>query len=313
MNKTTSLYRKYRPSKFTDVVEQVHVTRTLQNQIANGTVSHAYLFCGTRGTGKTSIAKIFARSVGAELDIFEIDAASNNSVDDVRELTEKTKYPPTFGQYKVYIIDEVHMFSQSAFNAFLKTLEEPPAHVIFILCTTEPHKLPQTILSRVLRFDFRAVTANSMSKYLKSIFAKEKIQATPQSIEMIARAGQGSVRDMLSIAEAVMAFSGNITEADVETVLGTAGGDKVRSLINAITDKKVDGVAGTCKKIFDGGINTNALVRDVLRELKSMFLETKNKRYMEIYRAFAEIELLIKTATDPQSMFEGVALMETTK
>ena len=204
-----ALYRVYRPKNFSDVIGQEHIVRTLKNQIENNNVGHAYLFCGTRGTGKTSTAKIFSRAVNCTnlhndepcnecencreiledktMDVVEIDAASNNSVDDIRELRENVKYSPAKAKYKVYIIDEVHMLSQGAFNALLKTLEEPPSYVIFILATTEPHKIPATILSRCQRFDFKRVTVKDISSRMRYICEKEGIEADEKALNLIAR------------------------------------------------------------------------------------------------------------------------------
>ena len=210
----TSLYRKYRPDTFDKVIGQDHIVRTLKNQIENDQVRHAYIFTGTRGTGKTSVAKIFARAVNClhpvngspcgtcencvelaksgNFDILEIDAASNNSVDQIRELTEKINFPPTIGRYKVYIIDEVHMLSKSAFNALLKTLEEPPQHAIFILATTEIHQVLPTILSRCLRFDFKLVANSVIAERIRYIFDDIGVTYEPAAVELIASSGNGS-------------------------------------------------------------------------------------------------------------------------
>ena len=223
-----ALYRVYRPKNFNDVIGQEHIVRTLKNQIENNNVGHAYLFCGTRGTGKTSTAKIFSRAVNCTnlhndepcnecencreiledktMDVVEIDAASNNSVDDIRELRENVKYSPAKSKYKVYIIDEVHMLSQGAFNALLKTLEEPPSYVIFILATTEPHKIPATILSRCQRFDFKRVTVKDISSRMKYICEKEGIEADEKALNLIARNSQGEIRDALSILDQCIYF-----------------------------------------------------------------------------------------------------------
>lgn len=338
-----SLYRKYRPLSFTEVIGQDHIVKTLNNQIKNSAVNHAYLFCGTRGTGKTTIAKIFANAVNCSsfdgkickkcdfcqkinlaqsIDIHEIDAASNNRVEDVRDLIEKTKYPPTYSKYKVYIVDEVHMFSNSSFNAFLKTLEEPLPHVIFILCTTEPNKLPKTILSRVLRFDCRPVTQDNLEKFLTQIFKKESITATPEAIKMIAEQGNGSVRDTLSIAESVMALSSNITERDVIEVLGKVDRALLESLITSILNKDAKKLDTTLAEISRSSVNINLVIVDILRLLKSKFMETQNPTHaqapqttaqgakiLEIYKTFATLELSIKTALNPQILFEGACLM----
>ncbi|MGL4797711.1 MAG: DNA polymerase III subunit gamma/tau [Paraclostridium sp.] len=239
-----ALYRAYRPQTFKDVVGQEHIIRTLKNQIQNGNVGHAYLFCGTRGTGKTSTAKIFARAVNCingmneepcnecevckdilndnVMDVIEIDAASNNSVDDIREIRENVKYTPAKCKYKVYIIDEVHMLSQGAFNALLKTLEEPPSYVIFILATTEPHKIPATILSRCQRFDFKRVTVQDMSERMKEICEDVNVDVDERALNLIARNSQGALRDALSILDQCMSFSeDNIEYKDVVDLLGT--------------------------------------------------------------------------------------------
>ncbi|MEG2451114.1 MAG: DNA polymerase III subunit gamma/tau, partial [Clostridia bacterium] len=209
----TSIYRKYRPDTFQKVIGQEHIVRTLKNQILTDTIGHAYIFTGTRGTGKTSVAKIFAKAVnclhpvdgspcgkcencielskGSNFDILEIDAASNNSVDQMRELTDKINFPPTVGKYKVYIIDEVHMLSKSAYNALLKTLEEPPSHAIFILATTEIHQIPATILSRCLRFDFRLVSNAEIAARIRLIFDEMNVKCEAQAVDLIAASGNG--------------------------------------------------------------------------------------------------------------------------
>lgn len=224
----TALYRKWRPKSFNDVIGQDHIVRTLKNQIASQRVAHAYLFCGTRGTGKTSTAKIFARAIncispkdgdacnecelcedilaGRSMNVIEIDAASNNGVDNIREIREEAKYPPTQGKYKVYIIDEVHMLSIGAFNALLKTLEEPPAHVIFILATTDPQKIPATILSRCQRYDFRRIGIDSMVSEIKEYMQHENIDVEDKALRYIAQLSDGAMRDALSILDQCMAF-----------------------------------------------------------------------------------------------------------
>jgi len=326
-----SLYRKYRPKQFVEVVGQEHITKTLINQISGGKISHAYLFCGTRGTGKTSVAKIFGKAVNCKnfsggticgkceyckneiensLDVFELDAASNNGVDAVRELIEKVKYPPVYGKYKVYIIDEVHMFSNSAFNAFLKTLEEPPGHVIFILATTESHKLPPTVLSRCLRFDFKSASAKEITSVLEKVFKKENIKATDEAVELIAEAGNGSFRDALSIAETVCGYSDGVLNAEtVNEVLGAVDKKILQSLIDAILNKDAKKIIGITDKIFAVGRNVNAVIKDILSILKNRYVETGDKKIMQIYKNFSEINQNIKTAADAKSMFEGVCLL----
>ena len=223
-----ALYRKFRPSGFKGLVGQDHIVRTLTNQIETGRVGHAYLFCGTRGTGKTSTAKIFAKAINclspvdgspcgtcevckalsdpSSLDILEMDAASNNKVENVREIREKIQYPPVSGKYKVYIIDEVHMLTTEAFNALLKTLEEPPKHAVFILATTESHKLPATILSRCMRFDFRLVPTKEIARLVASIYDEVGKEYDKDAVMAIARSGNGSVRDALSIADICVSY-----------------------------------------------------------------------------------------------------------
>ena len=259
----TSLYRRYRPETFDDVIGQDHIVRTLKNQIATDTVGHAYLFTGTRGTGKTSVARIFARAVNCatpvdsspcgkcdvclelalsdNFDVIEIDAASNNGVEQIRELTDKVGFPPTIGKYKVYIIDEVHMLTKSGYNAFLKTLEEPPAHAIFILATTEVHQIPATILSRCLRFDFRLVPASQIAERLKFIFDDNGFTYDRESLNLIANAGQGSVRDALSIADMCVSYSGgHVTYNSVLEVLGASDPTKIAHLADAVASGDVD-------------------------------------------------------------------------
>ena len=308
-----SLYRKYRPQKFAEVIGQNHITSTLANQIKAGKVSHAYLFCGTRGTGKTSAAKIFAREINGgagELDIFEIDAASNNSVADVREIIEKVKYPPVNGKYKIYIIDEIHMFSGSAFNAFLKTLEEPPKHVIFILCTTEPQKLLPTVQSRCLRFDFRLVSQANLEKHIKDVLKKEKVQISDGAIKLLAEAGAGSVRDALSFTETVMHYcSGReITETDVSTVIGTVPKEILQNLLENIIKSDTAKIIKTIDTIFARGINTNMLVKNFISIIKSEFLKNPST-YAKPFQIFSELELIIKNSTDPRSHFENTCLL----
>lgn len=224
----TALYRKFRPAAFDEVKGQDHIVQTLQNQISANRIGHAYLFCGTRGTGKTSIAKIFAKAVncehpvngspcnecatcraiaaGSSMNVVEIDAASNNGVDNIRQIREEIQYSPTEGKYKVYIIDEVHMLSIGAFNALLKTLEEPPAYVIFVLATTEAHKIPITILSRCQRYDFKRITIDTIADRLMELMDKEKITVEEKAVRYVAKAADGSMRDALSLLDQCIAF-----------------------------------------------------------------------------------------------------------
>ena len=252
----TALYRKFRPAEFEDVKGQDHIVTTLKNQIRSGRIGHAYLFCGTRGTGKTTVAKIFARAVncehpvdgspcgecdmcrniasGAYMNVVEIDAASNNGVDNIRSIREEVEYRPAQGRYKVYIIDEVHMLSIGAFNALLKTLEEPPEYVIFILATTEVHKIPVTILSRCQRYDFRRITIDTITARLKELMIKEQVEVEERAVRYIAKAADGSMRDALSLLDQCIAFhiGEKLTYDKVLDVLGAVDTDVYLSLIH---------------------------------------------------------------------------------
>ena len=279
-----ALYRKYRPKTFEGIIGQSHITSTLANQIAAGKIVHAYLFCGSRGTGKTSTAKIFAKAINcqnpqngspcgkcdvctnsaSDMDIIEIDAASNNRVDEIRELRENVKFMPTCGKYKIYIIDEVHMLTDSAYNALLKTLEEPPTHIIFILATTEPHKLPATILSRCVRFDFELVSLEDLSNHLKFVFEKEGITYEEEAVKVVASAGEGSVRDTLSVADSITAYCGNhITLEKVLEILSLNDNQTYIDLTNAMFAKNL----GTCLEIIDkayrAGKNMSVFAKDL--------------------------------------------------
>ncbi|MCI8613101.1 MAG: DNA polymerase III subunit gamma/tau [Clostridia bacterium] len=297
-----ALYRKYRPKVFDDVYGQDHIVGTLKNQIKHDRVSHAYLFTGSRGTGKTTCAKIFARAInclnpvdgspcgkcecckalegGNNIDIMEIDAASNNGVDDAREIRERVKYAPVHGRYKVYIIDEVHMLSGAAFNALLKTLEEPPAHAVFILATTEVHKLPATILSRCMRFDFRLIGVEELTENLKRIFDKEGKAYEEDAVRFIARAGEGSVRDMLSVADICFnATEGKLTLADVMRVTGGADRDSIRSLFHAIQSSDISGIFSLIDGLAGGGKSMSLIAKELLRYARDLLVvKTGNTR-----------------------------------
>lgn len=289
-----ALYRKYRPKTFEEVIGQDHVVKTLVNQIKNDKISHAYLFTGSRGTGKTSTAKIFARAINcqnsnngspclncevckgletANIDVLEIDAASNNGVDEIRELREKVKYPPVVGKYKVYIIDEVHMLSASAFNALLKTLEEPPSHTVFILATTEVHKLPATILSRCIRFDFRLVSLEELTILLKKVLTEEKVKFDEQAINIIARAGEGSVRDTLSITDRCVSFAGNdLTYQSVLAVLGVSEKAVLINIADYIFSKKPGEALVELDKVISQGKSPLVFSSDLIAYFRDLLL-----------------------------------------
>ena len=282
-----AFYRTFRPRTFDEVVRQEHIVRILKNQIATDKVGHAYLFCGPRGTGKTSLAKIFARAIncenpvdgspcgkcaackalseGSNLDVYEIDAASNNGVDEMRDLREKVQYPPVAGKYKVYIIDEVHMLTASAFNAVLKTLEEPPRHAIFILATTEPQKIPATILSRCMRFDFKLIPRKDLEGLIKSVLIKTGKEFEEEAITAIARAGAGSARDSLSIADMCASYSrGKLTYSDVNAVLGSAEYARVGKICGAILEENAAEALSAVEEILATGKSVGVLIKDML-------------------------------------------------
>ena len=284
-----ALYRKYRPQTFSEVVGQEHITETLKNQLRDGKTSHAYLFTGTRGTGKTSCAKILAKAVnclgskdgnpclecesclaiaeGENTDIVEIDAASNNGVDDIRELRDLVSFAPASSKYRVYIIDEVHMLTISAFNALLKTLEEPPAHAVFILATTEVHKLPATILSRCQRYDFRRIESEKICERIKYICEKEGLTVTDEAALLIAAAADGGMRDALSILDLCASSSKNIDENTVESVCAMAGSEYLLSLADCIKE-------GDCERallLIDELHNSSVDMLRLLAELTSHY------------------------------------------
>lgn len=293
----TALYRKFRPQTFGGVIGQEHIVKTLKNQMKSGRVSHAYLFCGTRGTGKTSTAKIFARAIncmhptedgepcnecavcqdilaGRSVNVIEIDAASNNGVDNIREIREEVKYPPTQGKYKVYIVDEVHMLSAAAFNALLKTLEEPPAHVIFILATTDPQKVPATILSRVQRFDFRRITTETIAKTLMGYLQEEGQRATPEAVRYVAQLGDGSMRDSLSILDQCLAFfSGEeVTLEKVLDIMGAVDRTIFFEMTDALAKKDAKKAMLLVEEMMHSGRDVKQFVAELLAHLRNLLL-----------------------------------------
>lgn len=290
-----ALYRAYRPQTFKDVVGQEHIIRTLKNQIQNDNIGHAYLFCGTRGTGKTSTAKIFARAVNCLnsideepcnecevckdilndniMDVIEIDAASNNSVDDIREIRENVKYTPAKSKYKVYIIDEVHMLSQGAFNALLKTLEEPPSYVIFILATTEPHKIPATILSRCQRFDFKRVTVQDMTERMKSICDDVNAAVDQRALNLIARNSQGALRDALSILDQCMSFSEDKIEyKDVVDLLGTVNIEQLFEMAEYVIKEDTKKCLEILNEFVMWGKDIKNLIDDLIDHFRNLMI-----------------------------------------
>jgi len=292
---TQALYRKYRPKEWDEVVGQNHVVQTLKNAIAADRVAHAYLFAGSRGTGKTTLARLLAKAVNCLnpdptkrpdnecehcqavngnrfLDLIEIDAASNNGVDDVRDLRDKINFSPSQGRYKVYIVDEVHMMSGGAFNALLKTLEEPPPHAIFVLATTEIHKIPATVLSRCQRHEFRRLPVEEIVTQLKMIIKAEKIQADDDALIQIARQSAGGMRDAISLLDQLSSTGGKITLSLAQTVLGTATSQTVLNIISSIMDHDPAHGLETIHKALDSGADPRSLARQIVEYVRGLML-----------------------------------------
>lgn len=292
----TALYRKWRPAGFSEVKGQDHIVKTLKNQITSGRIGHAYLFCGTRGTGKTSIAKIFAKAVncespvegspcgqcsmcqqiaaGSSLNVVEIDAASNNGVENIRDIREQVQYPPTDGKYRVYIIDEVHMLSIGAFNALLKTLEEPPSYVIFILATTEVHKIPITILSRCQRYDFKRISIDTISARLRELTEAEKIEVEEKALRYVAKAADGSMRDALSLLDqcAAFHFGETLTYESVLEVLGAVDNSVFSKLFRAVLEGDTRGCIYTIEEMIIQGRDLTQLVNDFVWYMRNLLI-----------------------------------------
>ena len=292
----TALYRKWRPTSFEEVRGQDHIVKTLKNQINSGRIGHAYLFCGTRGTGKTSIAKIFARAVncehpvdgspcgecsmcrqiaeGASLNVVEIDAASNNGVENIRDIREQVQYPPTDGRYRVYIIDEVHMLSIGAFNALLKTLEEPPSYVIFILATTEVHKIPITILSRCQRYDFKRISIDTIAGRLAELTQAEQIDVDDRALRYVARAADGSMRDALSLLDQCVAFhfGEKLTYENVLEVLGAVDNRVFSKLFQAVLASDTKACIREIEEMIIQGRDLSQLVNDFVWYMRNLLI-----------------------------------------
>lgn len=303
-----ALYRTYRPSTFEEVAGQDHIVKTLKNALATRKIAHAYLFAGPRGTGKTTMAKLFAKALnceegignqcnecknckaiieGSHPDVLELDAASNNGVDEIRELIDKVKYGTILGRYKVYIIDEVHMLSTGAFNALLKTLEEPPEHVIFILATTEPHKILPTILSRCQRYDFEKVSDNDIKERLKIVLNEEGATYTEDAVNLIVKLSDGGVRDALSILEKVLAYSGNtLKEQDILEIFSLESTDEKINLIKSILNHDVRDVLERLNRYIASGSDIKRLTEDLLTILKDILIynSSYNVSYLELLK-----------------------------
>ena len=310
-----AFYRKYRPSTFTDVVGQKHITTTLENAVKSGKTSHAYLFTGSRGTGKTSCAKILSKAVnclnpqngnpcneceickgidnGAILDIIEIDAASNNGVDNIRDLREEANFTPANAKYRVYIIDEVHMLSIGAFNALLKTLEEPPAHVIFILATTEVHKLPSTILSRCQRFDFKRIPPEDMAVRLKEVAQKENLKLADDGAMLIARIADGAMRDALSLLDRCSSCDGVIDSTAVASSAGLAGREYIFELCDCILEKNSAKALEVIDKLYNDSCDMERLITELTSHFRNLMVSKAVKNFEDmIICSQGEIEII---------------------
>ena len=349
-----ALYRTYRPQTFEEVAGQKHIIRTLRNALANNKIAHAYLFCGPRGTGKTTMAKLFAKALnceqgvghqcnecsnckeiieGSHPDVIEIDAASNNGVEQVRDLIDKVNYLPIKGRYKVYIIDEVHMMTANAFNALLKTLEEPPAHVIFILATTEPHNIIPTILSRCQRYDFTKVADADIEQRMMTILEKENVQYDKNAVRAIISLADGGMRDALSILDQILAYSNNtLSVQDVYSIFGLISTHEKIGLIKDINSGDVSKTLEKVKSFSEGGIDIARLTQDILEILKDVLIYKKThettelsvlnendaqelsseleiRKLHEMIGVFLKLQLDFKTASNVKTLFE-VALLK---
>ncbi len=348
-----ALYRTYRPQTFEEVAGQKHIIKTLKNALANNKIAHAYLFCGPRGTGKTTMAKLFAKALnceegighqcnkcsnclevieGSHPDVIEIDAASNNGVEQVRDLIDKVNYLPIKGRYKVYIIDEVHMMTDSAFNALLKTIEEPPAHVVFILATTEPHNILPTILSRCQRYDFSKVSDGDIEERMATVLEKEGIKYDQEAVRAIISLADGGMRDALSILDQILAYSGNtLSVEDVYSLFGLASEEEKVNFIKDVNSGDISNALNKIKAFSEGGVDLKRLTEDLLEILKDVLILKKTrdekeltviseehaeelaalistKKLNEMIGALLRVQVDYKTANNIKTMFEVTIL-----
>ncbi len=323
----TVLARRYRSQDFDEVVGQEAISRTLRNAIDAGRVAHAYLFCGTRGVGKTSMARIFAKALnggskeidqlimqGKDTDVIEIDAASNTGVDNVRELIANAAYRPLRGKYKIYVIDEVHMLSTSAFNALLKTMEEPPEHVKFILCTTDPQKVPATIQSRCQRFDFRNIPTPTIAEHLREVIKKEKIAADADLLFQVARLGNGSMRDSLSLLDRVIATGEKkLTVKLLEELLGLPPHEIVGSVLDAIASGDARGALEAADQLLGRGISIDQGIETLIDRLRDLMILAScgpDTKLVELSEATREAEVQRARRFDAAGLVHMIALCE---
>lgn len=352
-----ALYRKYRPTTFNNLIGQEHIVKTLVNQITSGRLGHAYLFTGTRGTGKTSAAKIFSKAINclspingspcgkceaclalndpSNIDVIEIDAASNNGVNEIRDLREKVQYPPVSCRYKVYIIDEVHMLTGAAFNALLKTLEEPPKHAVFILATTEVHKIPATILSRCMRFDFKLISVEKIANLISQIYDEQSKSYEKEAVLAIAKAGEGSIRDALSIADIAISYgTGKLKYDDVMEILGASNFDTIFNLVENVLNSNTGEVLQSVDTLCALGKSMGILTKDVTKMIRDLLIiktcsnansilglpkekfnqyeelvnQTNESRLLRVLEIYSDVETALKYTNHPRVAFETASV-----
>ncbi|HET7320628.1 MAG TPA: DNA polymerase III subunit gamma/tau [Candidatus Saccharimonadales bacterium] len=315
-----ALYRKYRSKSLSEIVGQEHITSTLGKAIKSGRISHAYLFTGPRGVGKTSIARILAHEINelpytdesAHLDIIEIDAASNRRIDEIRELREKVYVAPSSAKYKVYIIDEVHMLTREAFNALLKTLEEPPAHVVFILATTDAHKLPDTIISRTQRFAFRPVEKAKVVEHLKHIAQKEKIKISDEALELLAEHGEGSFRDSISLLDQASNHGKSIGIIEVRSLLGIPSAESIEQIINALETANTALIMQVLVGLYDQGFQAAGIAKQLALKLRQEIGAAQQRLSPQHILDILAKLIEVPASHDPERYLEIVLLAQST-